>query len=325
MEMQGITRRAGVVVLGALLAATSAIAANDNAQEAKPVPFLGGMLRESHIVYPLKVGDWGFVGEHRYDDQAAGVSVRFAREGDKTGWIDVYFYPVGVVSKEDLPKFAEMERATLQQTWLTKPGTENDIAPLKATVVKRKVDKDTDVPITTYATDFEYTYEGQLRHSAMVVAVDRLYAIKFRYSALADHASRAKVRHDIESFAGALLPTLDIGSSGACWDPPPVEVLAADAPDPKEGVLATTKINDVVTNFAMRDRVLTRRQDDPSATMMQIVVMSMTGRLYDGCTGKDSELPEVPEGMREVRFEFRAPDAEPMQATPMRASRAGLG
>ncbi|BCT93559.1 hypothetical protein LYSHEL_25830 [Lysobacter helvus] len=325
MERQGIARRAGVVLLVALLAATGAMAAEDKAQDAKDVPFLGGMLRESHIVYPLKVGDWGFVGEHRYDDQAAGVSVRFARQGDNAGWIDVYFYPVGVVSDDDLPKFAEMERRTLEDTWLSKTGT-GDIKPLATSVVKRKVNKDTNVPITTFATDFEYTYEGQHRNSAMVVAVDRLYAIKFRYSALADHASRNEVRRDIEAFAHTLLPTLDIGSSGACWDPPPIEVLAADAPDPEDGVLATTKVDDVVTTFAMRDRVLTRRsQDDPSATLMQMMVMSMTGRLYDGCTGKDSQLPEVPEGMREVRFEYRAPDAAPLQAEPMRARRAGVG
>lgn len=78
-------------------------------------PFLGGFIRESRIVYPLAVGSWRARGEKRHDAQAAGVSVRFAREGVEHRWIDVFFYPVGVLSPEQLRAFPEGEVAALAE------------------------------------------------------------------------------------------------------------------------------------------------------------------------------------------------------------------
>ncbi len=84
-------------------------------------PFLGGYLRESHVVYPLGIGAWKMVGERRYDEPEAGASVRYQREGDTSGWIDVFFDPVGAICPEQVAQVAASERAGLLESW--KPMT----------------------------------------------------------------------------------------------------------------------------------------------------------------------------------------------------------
>lgn len=233
-------------------------------EEAAPLPFLGGFLRESHIVYPLKVPNgWVMQNEHRYDELESGASVRFQREGDVAGWMDVYFYPIGMISKEQLEKLASAEREQLVGVWkdviigapLSELGSFN--VPLKAAISVPEGRQSRPDTITAYAADFTYKHRenGKRYHSVLVFMVDRLYAIKLRYSAEVDKMSREQVRNEAEAFARNLLPQVEIASTGSCGTP----------------------------------------------------AMAANGKMADGCVGDEPIQPLVPEGYRELRFEYPAP------------------
>src|SRR5690606_32582966 len=93
------------------LAAGSVSAASADAgdgEEAPRVPFLGGFLEETRIVYPLTVGDWDARGERLYDAAELGASVRYQSGEHLDRWIDIYFYPVGVVPPSHLDQAAQV-------------------------------------------------------------------------------------------------------------------------------------------------------------------------------------------------------------------------
>ncbi len=235
-----------------------------DAPKASETVFLGGFLQESHVVYPIKLDGWEMQGEHRYDTQEAGASVRFQRAGGKSGWIDVFFYPVGVLSDEDVAKMAGTERQTLLDTWSKSMANPQDMTAL-ATFAVPIGDAS---GITAYGVDFAYARDGKVLSSAMVFTVDRMYAIKFRYSAEASTSTRTRVRQDLEQFARHMLLRLDISNTGGCG--------SAQAPR------------------------------------------------YEGCTGAEPFQPVVKDGMRELRFEYRASEPAPMDR-PLRAKRSGTG
>lgn len=183
-------------------------------------PLLGGFLRESHVVYPLAVPDgWKMLGEQRYDAPEHGASVRYHREGDKSGWMDVFYYPVGALAADALAEMADTERSNLVTTWedaltgepITRLTTFNVSTgrPAPYFIVK------------AYATDFSYLHRDNKKsyNSAMVLMVDRLYAIKLRYSADAETRSREEVVKEAQHFARQLLPQVEISSTGQCGAP----------------------------------------------------------------------------------------------------------
>ena len=108
-----MARTARLALLGGLallaLASLAPAAAGDGEASA---PFLGGFLKETRIVYPLQVGEWEAVGERLYDAAELGASVRYRSGTDLDRWIDVYFYPVGVVPDSYLRQAAQ---ASLQE------------------------------------------------------------------------------------------------------------------------------------------------------------------------------------------------------------------
>ena len=230
--------------------------------------FLGGFLRESHVAYPLKLDGWEMQDEHRYDTQEAGASVRFQRAGDNSAWIDVFFYPVGVLSDADAAKMAGIERQALLNTWAKSMASPQDMTALTTFAVpigasakikpKREAKAD---DITAFAVDFGHARDGKAFSSAMVFAVDRMYAIKFRYSAEASKSTRVRVRQDLEQFARKMLPRLEISNTGGCWSPPPIEALAKGAKEP-DNALATSSINGEAVAWVLPDRVsrATRRR-----------------------------------------------------------------
>ncbi|UHQ21874.1 hypothetical protein LVB77_14490 [Lysobacter sp. 5GHs7-4] len=256
------------------------------AEAAKPSspPFLGGFLRESHVVYPLKLDGWEMLGEQRYDSQEAGASVRFQHAKDQAGWIDVFFYPVGVLSEAEIATMAGTERQSLIDAWgkaMPDPQGMPSVAALRVPAGARPPsDASRTDGIAAYAVDFAYTRDGKALSSAMVFAVHRMYAIKFRYSTEAAKMSRAQVRQALERFARQLLPRLEITSTGGCWSSP--------------------------------KKSLAKGGQDAQAPQ------------YDGCAGAEPMHPDVKDGMRELRFEYRAADPAPANR-PLRAGRSGAG
>lgn len=182
--------------------------------DAEP-PFLGGFLRTTDVVYPLQVGAWEWVAEHRYDDPGHGVSARYARKGDDKNWLDLYFYPVGTLDAAEAAKLAEIERNNLHAQWKEyMAAPDKDLGALSTF----------DIPLsqgalTGHVVDFVATRDGRRVHSAMTLGVHRLYAVKVRYSVDADKETREQARVLLQAFTRGLFARLEVDSTGGCWNP----------------------------------------------------------------------------------------------------------
>ncbi len=200
-----------------------------DAEDAAPsdlTVFLGDFLRGTSVVYPMQVGQWQAVDERRYDDVLGGASVRFERPGDKTGWIDLYFYPAGVQEPAQRREAAEGEREALLDARREQMASERDMSPLQSMVVPvASLGPGGPARVDANVLDFLYSHEGTAYSSVMVFAIDRMYAIKLRYSVEATAASRQQARREAETFFKALLPGVEITSFGSCGGVPPEDQL----------------------------------------------------------------------------------------------------
>lgn len=200
-----------------------------DAEDAAPsdlTVFLGDFLRGTSVVYPMQVGQWQAVNERRYDDVLGGASVRFERPGDKTGWIDLYFYPAGVQEPAQRRETAEGEREALLDARREKMASERDMSPLQSMVVPvASLGPGGPARVDANVLDFRYSHEGTAYSSVMVFAIDRMYAIKLRYSVEATAASREQARREAETFFRTLLSRVEITSFGSCGGAPAADQL----------------------------------------------------------------------------------------------------
>ena len=132
----------------------------------------------SKIVYPLTVGAWLAVGEHLFEEQEYGVAVRYAHGADRDRWIDVYFYPAGVLSDPQFDEAARLEADLIRQAH-DEAGNAFDMGPLD-----RLESGPADAGAAAYgvAVDLEYAVDGIAYSSAMVLLLHDLYFVKARYS-----------------------------------------------------------------------------------------------------------------------------------------------
>lgn len=325
-------RRLEALALGLLAAfAVAGVAASDAApaggaepQEggaAPQVPFLGGFLEETRIVYPLRVGDWEAQGEHLYDDPALGASVRY-RSGDHTDrWIDVYFYPVGVVPRTHLDQAAQGTQQEIE-SGLGRPGgyLEVDMGGLHRFQVETEGRGE---PIPARSADMRLRLEQGEFHSAMALLIDRMYYVKGRYSLDAALMDRAGVRAGLQDFMSELVRGTYIGSTGHCWSPAPIEKLAPGAEEPADAALTVGSAEDGA--WLVDGRVLAREPEGDEARALSLLAMAMEGRLYPGCVGAEPHNPDVGEGRREIRLEYRAPAGTRPGSGRLLPARSGVG
>ena len=296
------------VLAAVLLLALPAAAAQEPAptlRRAADGPFLGGFLRETRIVYPLRIGEWDAVGEQRYDAPEAGVSVRYQAGGDTSRWVDVYFYPVGVVPRSQLERAARGVVADVAAAVGPGGHLEVDSGPVRAfRVARRQGDPD---PLPARSADMRLVREEGAYNSAMALVIDRLYYVKARHSVEEARMERAGVREALEAFVGELVGRTYIGSTGSCWSPVPVEMLPPGAPAPVDARLALEGEGDGA--WLADGRVFARDPEGRAARALALLGMGMEGRLYPGWVGAEPHNPDVPEGNRELRLEYhmRAP------------------
>jgi hypothetical protein len=247
-----------------LLLACASPAAPQN--DASPVPFLGGFLKETRIVYPLRVGDWEAQGEHLYDQPELGASVRYRHRGHADRWIDLYFYPAGVMPPErlqaDTQRLLDELRAAIGQPDYYSEG-EFD-APRPFTIALEQGDGESTVQARSAG--MRLSWGSSAYHSALVLLARDLYYVKGRYSVEADALSRDEARTQLEAFMTEAVRATRIISSGDCGT----------------------------------ERV-------------------------PGCIGAEPQNPVVPEGSREIRLEYRAPDGDVDSDRRLRSTRSALG
>ncbi|WP_139319614.1 hypothetical protein [Stenotrophomonas sp. TD3] len=200
----------------------------DAEDAAPPVrgPFLGDFLRGTSVVYPLQVGEWQALDERRYDDIFGGASVRYQRPGNNSGWIDLYFYPVGLQEPDEQRTMAEGEREALLDARKESMASERDMSALQPLVVPvASLEASGPARVGANVLDFRYSTDGKAYSSVMIYAIDRMYVIKLRYSVEAAAASREQARREAETFFRTLLSGVEITSFGTCGRAPVADLL----------------------------------------------------------------------------------------------------
>lgn len=287
--------------------------------QAEPA-FLGGFLKETRVIYPLRIGDWQAQGEHLYEQQELGASVRYMHNRDKDRWMDLYFYPAGILTNEQL---AEAMENTLEGVRLSAGYSAADIDPVKPVVFTQGSGAQKQ-KVTAYTTSMRLVREGQTYHSAMVMLVSDLYFIKGRFSVEEKSLSRRETQKQLEKFVAAVVRESTLHSTGDCWAPPPLvekAVLTEGAP----GQLASTSNNGALSAVAYADRIEVLDAKSPEAVLMQFLALPIVGRLVPGCGPAEDMNPEVPKGMREIRLEFGAPPGDKgNQSVPLRTRATGV-
>lgn len=283
-------------------------------------PFLGGFLKETRVIYPLRIGGWQAQGEHLYEQQELGASVRYMHNRDKDRWMDLYFYPAGILTNERL---VEAMQSTLEEMRLSAGYSAADVDPVKP-VVFTKGGGAQKQKITGYTTSMRLVREGQTYHSAMAMLVSDLYFIKGRFSVEEKSLSRRGAQKQLEKFMAAVVGESTLRSTGDCWMPPPIVEKAALIKDAPGQLVATGKDGEL-SAVAYADRVEALDARSPEAIVMQSLSMPMSGRLIPGCGPAEDMNPEVPKGMREIRLEFGAPSGDKgNQSVPLRTRATGV-
>ncbi len=286
MTRLGLWLSMGMTLLGMPgLASADGAGSSSDVPDDHPQPFPGGFLRESRIAYPLKVGGWEAVGEHRFDEQQYGVSVRYAHGQDTDRWIDVYFYPAGVLSALQFAGVAKAEADLIGQAHRQAGHAGFDISELRAFSVAA-VPADPGATIPASVVDLGYTIHGTAYSSAMTLLLDRLYFVKARYSIEQARLSREDTRRQLEQFTAQLHPRLVVLSMGDCSMPSRID--------------------------AGTGRVTAGRQ-------------VLDARLLPSCVGESPGNPDVSAGMREIRIDYRAPDGEDGPSRSIGVARIKVG
>jgi hypothetical protein len=205
MERLGWWLCAGLALLGlpGVAARASAETSVDiDAADADSCALPDGALRESHISYPLEVDGWHAASEHRFEDQAHGVCIRFTHGEDIDRWIDLYFYPAGALSPTQFAAAAREEADLIRQAHLQAGHAAFDMGPLQPFVFA-PADADSRL-LPGQALDLVYAADGATYSSAMTLLLDRMHFIKARFSIREDRLARRDTREQLQAFTACL-------------------------------------------------------------------------------------------------------------------------
>lgn len=305
--MRGSRAIAGAACLA--WASAAAAAQEAHGPTAAPDEFLGGVVAESRILYPLQVGSWMAESEHRYPDQRLGVSVRYV-DNLKQRWIDLYFYPAGPQVAQMLAAVSASERVSIGLAARAEARTAEfgDLAPL--TLGGPGADA-AGVP----AWELGLRYRGEGLASAMLLFARQMYLVKARASAAEPPATVGSLQGELRAFMESVADRVRIASTGTCWLPARIE-LVPRLPDPQQA-LASYRDGDEVAAVVLGDRALVATGQADRATE---IAAQLAGSLYPGCVAPKLIEPEVPPALREIRIEYRRPQRAPDLRAPPAAS-----
>lgn len=213
-----------MTMLAGLLSAGLAAAparASDASTQTDSNAFLGGFLRESRVVYPTVLPGWEAQGEHRYDDQASGVSVRYLPTDQSRKWLDVYFYPAGVLSADELQARARAELDGIDES-RNADGGETQIGPLQPVLWPGGGPQ-------AYSASVRFEASGAVYQSAYLLLLDRLYFVKGRLSVETQAPTEVPAEAQEEALQRLMAELVSrtlITSWGRCWE---LDELPADA------------------------------------------------------------------------------------------------
>lgn len=289
-------------------------------------PFLGGFLTETRILYPLTLDGWEAIGEHRFEEAELGASVRYRKPSREDRWLDVYFYPAGVLPPDRLRRDVEQTVTEIGGLAGRKGGYERvemgTLRPFTITLGKGKEQRG----VEGYSISMRLQREGKAYHSAMVMLVNDMYYIKTRMTVDEDQARQERVRALLEQSTLELVRALRVSNTGTCWNPAPIRKAGASLDAGGPDVVASADKDGVMSVVAYADRIEALEPQSPQARVLQLLAGTITGRIAPGCVAPEDMNPAVPEDMRELRFEYNAPREESDGKAPrLRGQRTGVG
>lgn len=271
-------------------------------------PFLGGYLRETRIVYPLAVAGWQAQGETRYEPPELGVSVRYARDAAHAAHVDLYLYPAGEVGASSLD--AHMAQTIEELHGLD--GQEHGRTIRFGTVHAERVALD---GVDAESADGELrSASGWMRSgdamylTALAIAVRQYHFVKARYTLAGAPGAEASMRTDAAALLARWVEQLEIASTGGCGAPFPRVVIDAGAAFPVTRLADVTRDEQTRAVLTPEFELVTRDPDDPAVPLLEATGRALRQARYPGCAGEMPVEPDVPEGHREIRIEYRAPN-----------------
>ena len=300
------------------------------AEQPPPPPLLGDYITDSRALYPLRVGDWEAVGEKRYEQQELGVSVRYQDTRKPDRWMDLYLYPAGTLFD---PAFAQVFQHGVDEiTHIARERKAGDVrlgqTRVFATAPTAGEGMLGDLALKARSFVMEMPMRDKRYRSALAMTVRDLYFIKVRYSVEADGVSDEDVQRQAEAFLAGFAADVRVLNTGRCRQVLQVRPMPAGGARPPD-VLASSNdgredemwiFDDAVY---LRPAVIARSEQ---ADRLQSEAQSIRNVLRGRCVSAEAMEIVVPDGMREIRFEYRLPDADSDGSTPrLRSPRSGVG
>lgn len=309
--------------LFASLAAAVAFAQEREEEAARP--FLGGYLQESRVVYPLRVGAWEALGEHRYDEPELGASVRYQDATHPDRWMDLYFYPSGVLLDPQFSQAFDHEAGQVREVRRQQDGAAPEATPAR-TFGDAGADAALlgDLAVRPRSAAFAFEREGKRYHSALAMTVAGMYFVKVRFSVEAAAMALDDVRGEGERFLSGFAGSVRIIATGDCWRTLPVAAIPENGDKPGD-LLASANDGTDDEVWVAEDRLYVKRQalDDEARRAAPVALgTALHGALRGRCIAPEDMDREVPDGMREIRFEYRMPSKpgdQPQVRVPTRA------
>ncbi|MCR6662805.1 MAG: hypothetical protein NVV60_06555 [Luteimonas sp.] len=303
MSMSPALRSCGLAVLLALCV-PGAMAADE-----APRPFLGGYLQETRVLYPLAIGEWQAQGEQRFDQAELGVAVRYQSDERVDRWIDLYFYPSGVQLE---PRFAEVFRHEVGQVEGARRQQGDPVEVLATQAFEASGEYDAllgELAPKPRSATFVLETRGKRYHSLLALAVKDMYYVKVRYSAEADGLSLEDVRREGESLLAGFVSSVRVFNTGDCARAMEVGEIPVGASRP-DHLLASANDGTDDEIWVSEDRIQMKPAsfaDEASRDRLFAFAMNLHAALRGRCLPPESMDVDVPDGMREIRIEYRMP------------------
>ncbi len=311
------------VLLGFLIAAPSAASAGEPApvQVASQRPFLGGWLRETRVVYPLRVGDWEAMGEHRYERAESGASVRYQHRAHKDRWMDLYFYPSGVLPDAAFAQVVARGAADIATARRKAGHRVDEVTPARTFAAPGPHDRLLGaLAVKPRSVGFVLEQDRARYHSVLAMTLREMHFVKVRFSAEASALALENLRGEGESFLAGFAGAVRILNTGDCWKVLDIATLPADRRKPDD-LLASANEGTDAEVWVREDRLYVVSPEAKGDAAREAAVglgQSLHDAVRGRCVAPESMNPVVPEDMREMRFEYGTPDG----SNPLPASRS---
>lgn len=313
----------------AALAMVGPVAAEGSAEAPEP-PLLGDYITDSRALYPLRVGDWEAMGEKRYERQELGVSVRYQDTRKPDRWMDLYLYPAGVMFD---PAFERVFQYSIDEiVQIARDRNAGDVrlahARTFATAPVAGEGMLGELAVKARSFAMEVPMRDKRYLSVLAMTVRDLYFIKVRYSVEAGSVSDEDVQQQAESFLAGFAEDIRVLNTGSCRQELQVRPMPVGSARP-DTVLASTNEGQGDEMWIADDAVYLRPAiigNAATADRLKAEAQSIRNALRGRCVSPEAMEILVPDGMREIRFEYRLPAGGSDGTVPrLRSPRSGLG